>query len=84
VTAGAAAGGCIPLVSSVPSGVSIHDVNALVHAPRDVATMTEHLTVAESDELGERLRTGDLPHRRRLHVGECRRAPVRGVPRDCG
>jgi len=61
VTSEAAASGCIPLVSAVSSGVCVHDVNALVHTPRDVATLTEHLTaVADSTELRERLRAGCL------------------------
>jgi glycosyltransferase involved in cell wall biosynthesis len=57
----AAASGCVPLVSSVTSGNTIDGVNALVHEPGDVGTLTRHVTmVDESPELLTRLREGAI------------------------
>ncbi len=53
--------GCVPLVSEAASAFCEHERNSLVHRPRDVETLTEHITMMDRDkELEARLRAGAL------------------------
>jgi glycosyltransferase involved in cell wall biosynthesis len=53
--------GCVPVVSDVCDGVCRHLDNALVHQVGDVRTLTEHLTMLDTQrDLLERLRTRGL------------------------
>lgn len=49
VTYEAQAYGCVPLVSSAAGAVLTHDVEGLVHAPRDVTTLAGHLDALDAD-----------------------------------
>jgi glycosyltransferase involved in cell wall biosynthesis len=57
----ALASGAVPLVSEATSGVTLHDVNSLVHGVGDVPELTRHLSaLSASPELLEKLRLGAL------------------------
>jgi glycosyltransferase involved in cell wall biosynthesis len=53
--------GCVPLVSDAASGVTRHEVNALVHPVADVDALSAHITAVASDRaLLASLRDGAL------------------------
>lgn len=67
VTAEAQAAGCVPLVSSAAGANLENGVQGLVHRPRDVAELTEHLDLVSSDrELLARMRRAALANRSEL------------------
>jgi glycosyltransferase involved in cell wall biosynthesis len=61
VTSEARGCGCVLLVSEAAGAICEHKVNALVHMPGDVQTLTKHLTDLYQDRgLVERLRSASL------------------------
>lgn len=67
VTYEAQASGCVLLVSSATGARVRHGEDGLVHAPRDVSTLTQQLTSVITDEaLRERLRAASLEAAREL------------------
>lgn len=67
VTYEAQASGCIPVVSEAAGARCTHLEDALVHAPGDVAALTEHLRALDGDhELLARLRGATLARRESL------------------
>ncbi len=56
---------CVPLVSSICTDNSIHDVNALIHPVGDVEELARHITLLDSDRA----------YLRRLREGCIRTAP---------
>jgi glycosyltransferase involved in cell wall biosynthesis len=67
VTYEAQACGCVPLVSEAAGARCRHDVDGLVHLPRDVGALTDHLRSLHRDRRRlERLRSDGLANSRTL------------------
>ena len=70
VTSEARGCGCVLLVSEAAGAICKHMENALVHKPRDVKTLTEHITLLhENRALLEKLRAASLSTRQEMTWG---------------
>jgi glycosyltransferase involved in cell wall biosynthesis len=49
VVAEAMASGCVPLISDACTDICKHMYNGLVHRARDIASLTEHISMVDAD-----------------------------------